>query len=160
MSVDLSGIAIFCNYGPASTTDGKYLIREGDLSRPLRPDELMHFMTDRISFNWELQPTGISADDYDPEKWRMLSGHLRKSERISPFIKEKTDSELIAHYYFTCHQQLTRLGILCIGKREQRALLNTAPFIQCIKYDERGQKIRMAKFISELDRLNGNRAGP
>jgi ATP-dependent DNA helicase RecG len=128
--------------GPACVTDGKYLIRDGDQARPMRPNELINFMTDRISFNWELQNTNISSRDHDQEKWSQLVSALRKSERVSSFIKAKTDAELIEHYYLTRDYQLTQLGLLCIGKPIQRALLNTAPVIQCIKYDERGQKIR------------------
>jgi ATP-dependent DNA helicase RecG len=44
---------------PTSTTDGQYLIRVGDHSRPMRPEELSHFMTDRAAFNWELQKSTV-----------------------------------------------------------------------------------------------------
>ena len=117
---------------PACVTDGKYLIRDGDQARPMRPNELVNFMTDRISFNWELQNTGISSQDHDQEKWIQLVSALRKSERVSSFIKSKTDAELIEHYYLTRDYQLTQLGLLCIGKPVQRALLNTAPVINVL----------------------------
>jgi ATP-dependent DNA helicase RecG len=37
---------------------------------------------------------------------------------------------------------LTNLGILWVGRREDRAALLYPPEIQCIKYDERGRKVR------------------
>jgi ATP-dependent DNA helicase RecG len=127
---------------PACTTEGKYLIRDGDQARPMRPNELVHFITDRTSFNWELQTTGVIAQDFDKEKCVLLTTNLRNSERVSSFLKAKSDLELMEYYHLIRDSQLTNLGFLCIGKSTHRALLNTAPVIQCIKYDERGQKIR------------------
>jgi ATP-dependent DNA helicase RecG len=61
--------------------------------------------------------------------------------RISDFVKEKTDKELLEHYFFVIDNHLTNLGILWIGKREHRARLLYAPSIQFIKYDELEQKV-------------------
>ena len=56
-------------------------------------------------------------------------------------VKEKSDQELLDHYYLAIGQYLTNMGILCVGRREDRARLGTAPIIQFIKYDESGSKV-------------------
>jgi len=130
------------NQTPACTTSGKYLIRDGDSTRPLRPDEQARFMTDRTAFNWELQVSDYPATAYDEDISQRFIDRIRLSDRVSSFIKAKTNTEIHANYLFVRDGKLTHLGMLCIGSREQRALLNTAPVVQCIKFDERGQKIR------------------
>jgi ATP-dependent DNA helicase RecG len=127
---------------PACTKDGQYYIRDGDSSRPMLPDELTRFMTDRPAFSWENQPSVVAAQDADLVKRKALFDCLRASDRVTKFVKDKTDNELMAHYCLTRDGKLTNLGVLCVGKREHRVQLNTAPLIQCIKYDERAQKIR------------------
>lgn len=66
---------------------------------------------------------------------------LRASDRVKSSVKEKTDDELLDHYQLAQGYYLTHLGILCIGRQSHRAQLTTAPVIQFIKYDERGQKV-------------------
>ena len=56
-------------------------------------------------------------------------------------VKEKSDEELLDHYGFADGQLLTNLGILCIGRRQDRAALATAPVVQFIKYDDRDAKL-------------------
>lgn len=125
----------------ASTTDGKYLIRDGKNNRPLRPDELARFITDRSAFNWELQLSNYLASAYDVSILQRFAERIRNSDRVTPFVKEKSDFELCQYYFFEREGKLTNLGLLCIGTREQRATL-AAPVVQCIKYDERGEKVR------------------
>ncbi|MFZ4126324.1 MAG: ATP-binding protein, partial [Rickettsiales bacterium] len=131
------------NHGaPSSMTDGTYLIRDGDRTRPLRPDELSRFMTDRPSFDWELIATTHSASAYDAALFARFAERIRTSDRVTAFVKAKSNEELLQHYLFVRDGKLTNLGALCVGTREQRAMLNTAPVVQCIKYDDRGQKVR------------------
>lgn len=66
---------------------------------------------------------------------------LRASDRVKPSVKEKTDDELLDHYQLARGPLLTHLGVQCIGRQQQRALLATAPVIQFIKFDELGQKV-------------------
>jgi ATP-dependent DNA helicase RecG len=67
-----------------------------------------------------------------------LCGPLTVSK---PSVKEKTDDELLDHYQLARGHYLTNLGVLCLGRQHHRAQLTTAPVIQFIKYDERGQKV-------------------
>ncbi len=48
---------------------------------------------------------------------------------------------MLDHYYLAIGGQLTHLGILCVGLREDRVRLGTAPVIQFIKYDADGRKV-------------------
>jgi len=66
---------------------------------------------------------------------------VRQSKRVSSFVKEKTEQELLDYYQLTSSEFLTNLGILWIGKREHRARLHFSPCIQFIKYDEAGEKL-------------------
>ena len=66
---------------------------------------------------------------------------IQKSDRVSGFVKAKTSEELLDYYFFSSGQYLTNLGILWIGRREDRATLLYAPVIQFIKYDELENKV-------------------
>lgn len=70
-----------------------------------------------------------------------LLAKLRASERVKDSVKEKSDRELLAHYRLASGGKLTNLGVLVVGRAEDRARLGTAPVIQAIKYDERGAKV-------------------
>lgn len=128
-------------YGPASTTDGQYFIRDGDKCRPLRPDELSRFITDRPAFDWEVQKTDSTLDDIDKEKYALFLNKIRESDRITEFVKRKSEEEVLEHYFFVRDGFLTNLGALCVGTQQARGLLSTAPIIQVIKKDERDQKV-------------------
>jgi len=127
----------------ASTSDGRFYIRVSDETHPVRGDDLTRLMADRNSFVWELQPArGVSAEQYDPEKLAMFAENIRASDRVSDFVKHKSRSELLEHYFMVRDGCLTHLGVLWVGRRVDRAALLYAPSIQCIKFDERGRKIR------------------
>lgn len=127
----------------AATSDGRYFIRVSDETRRLMPDDLGRLMVEKNSFVWELQTTRrIPQNTYDVSKLEDFGRRVRTSERISEFVKGKSDEELLEHYLFVRSGHLTNLGILWIGRREDRAALLYAPEIQCIKFDERGRKVR------------------
>ena len=48
---------------------------------------------------------------------------------------------MLDHYLLAEGPWLTNLGVLCVGRRADRARLGTAPVIQFIKYDDHGQKV-------------------
>ncbi len=125
----------------AGTTDGKYYIRIGDQSVPLHPDQLMRLLNDKPSFNWELIATKVPAASCDSEKKLKFLSDIRESPKVSDFIKEKTDEEILEYYSLTDKGILTNLGVLWIGTRKDRSSLNNMPVIQFIKYDERGEKV-------------------
>ena len=127
----------------AATSDGRYFIRVSDETRRLLPDDLGRLMAEKNSFVWELQTTRrVPAHGFDDAKLADFVKRVRASDRVSEFVRGKADGELLEHYLFVRSGLLTNLGILWIGWREDRAALLYAPEIQCIKYDERGRKVR------------------
>lgn len=125
----------------ASTPDGRYFIRVADETQPLRGDDLGRLFSDRNSFVWELQRRNVSFNGCDTDKLCALVELLRRSDRVSEFVKSKSDVELLEHYFLVDNGNLTNLGILWIGQRKDRASLNYSPTIQCIRFDDRGEKV-------------------
>jgi ATP-dependent DNA helicase RecG len=127
----------------AGMSDGRYFIRVSDETRRLLPDDLGRLMAEKNSFVWELQTTRrIPAHTFDEAKLADFVRRVRASDRVSEFVRGKADAELLEHYLFVRSGLLTNLGILWVGRREDRAGLLYAPEIQCIKFDERGRKVR------------------
>lgn len=128
--------------GVASTTDGRYFLRVADQSKPVTGDDVMRLASERSALPWETQTTlQIPRVAADTAKCDRLLRALRDSDRVKASVKEKTDDELLDHYQLAQGSELTHLGVLCIGCQHHRAQLGTAPVIQCLKYDERGQKV-------------------
>lgn len=127
----------------ASMSDGRYFLRVADETRRLLPDDLGRLMTEKNTFVWEFQTTRkVPREKRDAVKCAALLERIRVSDRVSEFVKAKSDDELLDHYFFALGAHLTNLGILWFGERADRAALLYAPLVQCIKYDERGQKVR------------------
>jgi ATP-dependent DNA helicase RecG len=127
----------------AATSDGRSFLRVADETKRLMPDDLGRLLTDRNSLVWELSVVRkVPANRRDPEKSSAFLVQVRASDRVSAFVKSKSDDELFHHYLFVNDGHLTNLGILWVGRREDRAALLHAPIIQCIKYDERERKVR------------------
>lgn len=125
----------------ASTTDGKYFIRIGDSSTPLHPDQLLRLLNDKPAYSWETKVTRVSRYDYDPDKFSQFISDVKNSQRVSSFVKEKSDDEIVDYYLLTEGEYLTNLGVLWIGQRNDRAMLKYAPAIQFLKFDERDEKV-------------------
>jgi len=126
----------------ACTSDGRYFLRVGDECRRVLPDDLMRLMNDKAAFVWETQVAQRAPHArFDADKRRRFLEMVRASDRVSDFIKMKTDDEVLSHYLFIKDDCLTNLGVLWIGVREDRAKLAYAPAIQFIKYDETGRKV-------------------
>lgn len=126
----------------ASTTDGRYFLRVADQSKPVTGEDVMRLASERSALPWETQTTlHISRADADATKRDKLLQALRASDRVKASVKEKSDDELLDHYQLAQGNALTNLGVLCLGRQHHRAQLTTAPVIQFIKYDERGQKV-------------------
>jgi len=126
----------------ASTTDGKYYIRVHDECKPVPPDEMARLAADKNAFVWEEQITKkVPAFQFDELKKRTFLNEIRNSQRVSRFIKEKTDDEILDFYFIQKNGFLTNLGILWIGKRNDRASLLYPPAIQVIRYDDRDEKV-------------------
>ena len=126
----------------ASTSDGRYFLRVADASRPVIGDEIMRLASERAALPWETQTSlSVSRGNADAAMCAALIGALRASDRVKASVKEKLDAELLDHYLLAVGDSLTNLGVLCVGRREDRARLGTAPVVQAIKYDEHGRKV-------------------
>ena len=126
----------------AATTSGKFYLRIGDKSMPVGPEDIGRLAEDKGSLSWEDTETKYSWKDADPEKLDSLIKLLKASDRVSNFVKQKDTKELLDFYYLTEPEsdRMTNLGVLFIGKQTQRGRLQNAPVIQCIKYDQYGEK--------------------
>lgn len=126
----------------ASTTDGKYYIRVHDECKPVPPDEMARLAADKNAFIWEEQTTKkVPAFQFDEVKRRTFLYDIRNSQRVSRFIKEMDDEEILDFYFIQKNGFLTNLGILWIGKRNDRASLLYPPAIQVIRYDDKDEKV-------------------
>ncbi|MBN1924475.1 MAG: putative DNA binding domain-containing protein [Prolixibacteraceae bacterium] len=126
----------------ASTTDGKYYVRVHDECKPVPPDEMARLAADKNAFVWEEQTTKkVPASQYDEKKRISFLKDIRNSRRVSSFIKEMSNEEILDFYFIQKNGFLTNLGILWIGKRNDRASLLYPPAIQVIRYDENDEKV-------------------
>jgi len=126
----------------ASTPDGHYFRRVADESKPVVGDEVMRLAAERSALPWETQTTlHVSRSETNPQKLGTFVAGIRASDRVKESVKEKNEDELLDHYMLAHGEWLTNLGILCVGRRQDRARLGTAPVIQFIKYDELGKKV-------------------
>ena len=128
----------------ASTTSGKYFLRIADNSVPIIGSDITRLAAEKGYFCWEDQPSKWSWKNADSVKLESLLTKLNSSERVSQFIKQKETKELLDHYFLTEEEsdKMTNLGVLFIGTQSQRGRLINSPVVQCIKYDENGEKVQ------------------
>ena len=138
----------------ASTTKGQFFYRDGDSCRPLLPDELTRLMNDKPAYSWETKVSlSIPWQNADNLKLQKFVRDIRQSDRVSAFVKEKNEEEMLAYYQMIDDNgKLTNLGVLWIGKPEQRARLLYSPIIQYIKYDNEENKV--LKYVWDDYRFN------
>ncbi len=136
----------------ASTTDGKYYYRSDDTCMPLLPDELSRLFTDKPSFIWETKISKVPIADIDTVKFSNFKNAIAQSSRTTTHVKQKNDDELLEHYFFAEKGFLTNLGVLWLGKRNDRAKLLYSPTIHFLKFDELGQVVN--KILWENHHLN------
>ena len=127
----------------ASTSSGKYFTRVSDNSVPLTGDDITRLSAEKGYYRWEDEESKWSWKDADKEKLKMLLLNLRNSNRVSDFIKQKEDKELLDYYFLTVEEsdKMTNLGVLFIGTQSQRGRLMNAPVVQCIQFDQYGDKV-------------------
>ena len=127
----------------ASTTSGKYFTRVSDNSVPLTGDDITRLSAEKGYYRWEDEESKWSWKDADKEKLIMLLQNLRNSNRVSDFVKQKEDKELLDYYFLTVEEsdKMTNLGVLFIGTQSQRGRLMNAPVVQCIQFDQYGDKV-------------------
>ena len=127
---------------PASTCDGRFYLRVGDASKPLVGAEVQRLLLERSSQPWETMTTlTVPRAQRDPALCEAFIFGIHASDRVKESVKDKGAEELLDHYDLTSGPHLTNLGILCVGRREARSRLGTAPVIQCIRYDAAERKV-------------------
>ena len=128
---------------PSATTSGKFFLRIADKSVPVGPEDISRLAEDKGCISWEDAETKFNWQDADPEKLASFIKLLKKSDRVSNFVKQKETKEILDFYYLTDpdSDRMTNLGVLFIGKQTQRGRIQNAPVIQCIKYDQNGEKV-------------------
>ena len=126
----------------ASTTDGRYYTRVHDECKPVPGDEMARLAAEKNAFVWEEQTNKrVPASRFDQDKRQHFLNDIRRSPRVSDFIKEMSDEEILEFYFFHKQGYLTNLGILWIGVRQDRASLLYPPAIQVIRYNESEEKV-------------------
>ena len=127
----------------ASTTKGGYYIRDNDKSKPIAPDDLLRAITDKTSFSWETKVSlKYRIGQCNKEKLENLLSKIRASDRVSPFVKQKPDDEILEYYSLIGEDgYMTNLGVLWLGTQPQRARLLYSPTVQFIRYDASGNKV-------------------
>ena len=129
-------------HGVASTSDGRYFLRVGDSCNPINGDDVLRLANERPAVPWETMTSlGVSRKSADAPSVARFIAALRASDRVKPTVKEKTDDELLTHYWLSSGGLLTNLGVLLVGTPADRARLGSAPVIQALKYDEQGAKV-------------------
>ena len=127
----------------ATTSDGRVYMRNGDNCEPITGEDLHRLAEDKGCYNWELQVSNYNISDCDASRLKYILKALRSSDRVSEFVKEKTDKELLCYFALLAEDTdlMTYLGVTFIGTQSQRQRISNAPTLQCFKYDEYGEKI-------------------
>ena len=127
----------------AGTTKGGYFYRDNDESKPIPPDELLRVITDKPSFSWETKVSAkYTVRQCDPKCLSGFINSIKASDRVSDFVKAKTDEEILEYYSLVSEEGfLTHLGILWLGTQPQRAKLLYTPSVQYIRYNNDGNKV-------------------
>jgi ATP-dependent DNA helicase RecG len=127
----------------ATTSSGRVLIRVSDNCFPIGSDEITNLASEKSAFQWEIIiAQKITLDQADQVKVNEFLADIRKSDKVSDFIKSKEDSEVLDFYQLLGEDYLTNLGVLWLGTPAQRARLSYPITVQYIVYNEREEKIR------------------
>lgn len=127
----------------ATASDGRVFMRNGDNCEPITGEDLHRLAEDKGCYNWELQVSNYNISDCDASRLEFILTSLRSSDRVSDFIKEKTDIELLRYFALLSEDNdlMTFLGVTFLGTQTQRQRISNAPTLQCFKFDEYGEKI-------------------
>ena len=127
----------------AVTSSGKIYIRIGDNSVPVGSEDVARLAEDKGCISWEDTLTDYLWTNADEEKLKWFVEQIRDSDRVSDFVKQKDTKEMLDYFYMTDPEsdRMTQLGVLFIGKQTQRGRILNAPVVQCIKYDQYGEKV-------------------
>ena len=152
---DVLVLHIYRSSAIAMTSSGKIFIRIGDNSVPVTSSEdIVRLATDKNCFSWEDALSQYDWQKADSGKLDKLITDIRSSDRVSKFIRDKETKEILDYFFLTDpdSDRMTNLGVLFIGEATQRGRLSNAPIVQCIKYDEYGEKVN--KWLWDDYRMN------
>ena len=132
----------------ATTSSGKVFLRITDNCYAVKSEELTDLAAEKNAFQWELVVAQkVTIQQADAEQYNFFISHISKSNKVSDFIKDKSDIEIIEHYQLLSPEgYLTNLGILWLGTPAQRARLSYPITFQYLVYNEREEKIREKKY--------------
>lgn len=132
----------------ATTTSGKVLIRISDNCYTVRSEELTDLAAEKNAFQWELVVAQkITLTQADPEQTIFFLSNIKKSEKVSDFIRQKSDTEILEFYQLLSPEGfLTNLGVLWLGTPAQRARLSYPITFQYLVFNDKGEKIREKKY--------------
>ena len=85
----------------AATSSGKIYLRVGDNSLPVSPEDIARLAEEKETIHWEDMLTPYLCTDCDKKKLDVLLKELRDSDRVSDFVKQKDDKELLDYFYMT-----------------------------------------------------------
>jgi ATP-dependent DNA helicase RecG len=127
----------------AVTSSGKIYVRIGDNSVPVGSEDVARLASDKGCISWEDTVTDFLWTNADEEKLKWFVEQIKTSDRVSGFVKQKDTKEMLDYFYMTDAEsdRMTQLGVLFIGKQTQRGRIMNAPVVQCIKYDQYGEKV-------------------
>ncbi len=136
----------------ATTSSGKVFIRISDNCYPVGSEELTNLALEKTAFQWEIITSQkINLSDADDNKIQNLLADIRASEKVSNFIKEKSDEEILTFYQLlSTDGYLTNLGLLWLGHPSQIARLSYPVTIQYIVYNNLEEKIRKKEWHFHL----------
>jgi ATP-dependent DNA helicase RecG len=128
----------------ATTSSGKVLIRITDKCVAINSEELTDLAAEKNAFQWELiVAQKIALKMADAVQVEYFLSKIRTSDKVSDFIKDKQDIEILEYYQFISPEGfLTNLGVLWLGTSAQRARLCYPITFQYIVYNERDEKVR------------------
>ncbi|MDL2244682.1 putative DNA binding domain-containing protein [Parabacteroides sp. OttesenSCG-928-J18] len=127
----------------ATTSSGKVFIRIADKCMPVSGEDLTNLAAEKNAFQWELVPSRTRLEEADGEAKIAFLSDIRNSDKVSEFIKQKDDNEILLFYQLITEQgTLTNLGTLWFGTPAQRARIAYPVTAQYIVYNAQGEKIR------------------
>jgi ATP-dependent DNA helicase RecG len=136
----------------ATTSSGRVFIRISDNSCPVGSDELTNLAAEKSAFQWEIIASQkITLEQIDKDSLTHFIDDIRRSDKVSDFIKNKEIPELLGFYQMIDPDGfVTNLGVLWLGTPAQRARLNYPVTVQYIVYNERDEKIRKKEWHYHL----------
>lgn len=126
----------------ATTSEGRIFIRIGDECTPIKGEELTRLAHEKGAFQWELVATRTHISQVEPQQVSKFTSEIRSSDRVSEFIKNQMDLDILEYYRLVDDGYLTNLGVLWLGDFKQRSKLNYPITVQYIVYDKDEKKIR------------------